>query len=145
MDAIQEVFIFLIDLAPVSFGVSWKKFGFSPFVQFIEEDIREDGTHYCTLRYSAQCLVERPVLHIPCIKEFSHEIEKPSLVNVLLKCLEEEFVFELIKTLRDVALYEPCASMPGIIDFPERGVASSFGTKIHANVRRTAVRNLLPA
>jgi hypothetical protein len=70
-----------------------------------------------------------PFFHVSCIKEFSHEIDKSSVMNVFAECLQEQFMVEFIKTLGDISLEEPGGSYPVIIDFSECCVAAAFRTK----------------
>jgi len=43
-------------------------------------------------------LIESPVFHVSCIEEFSHEVDKPSVVNVLAEGAQEQFMVEFIET-----------------------------------------------
>jgi hypothetical protein len=52
-----------------------------------------------TLWYSAQRLVKRPFFHVSCIEEFSYEIDKPPIMNMLFEYFKDQFMIELIKTL----------------------------------------------
>ena len=75
------------------------------------------GRDYSALRYSAQRSVKRPIFHVSCIEQFSYEVDKPSVMNPFAEYVQEEFMVQFIKTLRDISLYKPCRSSPELIDF----------------------------
>jgi site-specific DNA recombinase len=81
------------------------------------------------LRHSAQRLVQSPIFHVSCIKECSHQPDKPLVMNMLTEDFKEQFMIELIKTVRDVSLNEPHCSFPILVDFSECRVTSSLWTK----------------
>ena len=64
-------------------GVLGDEDAFYKLVELIEQDIREDGADYCALRYTAERLVVRPIFHVSCIEEVSHEFDEPRIMNML--------------------------------------------------------------
>ena len=81
------------------------------------------------LWHATCCSVECPVFHVSCIEQFLHQFDKSAVLNIFTQLLDDEFMAQLIETLRDIPLYEPGGSFPGAIDFPECSVTSAFSAE----------------
>ena len=86
MGAVHQVFVFPMLFSLLPFVVVWHEFYLYKPVELGEQGIGKDRAEYCALRYSTQCSIQLPILHISCVEEFSDEIEKPSVLDVLGEC-----------------------------------------------------------
>src|SRR5205823_5367497 len=84
---------------------------------------------YSSLGYPTEGSVERPVLYVSSIQEFSHQVEKSAIMDALAECVEQHLMVEFVEALRDISLDEPGAPPPLVVDFPQCGVTSPFRPK----------------
>ena len=112
----HQLNIFLVELSFDTPGVVGNEHGFDELIEFVEQNIAENGTHNRALRDTAQRLSEFPVLQVACIEELFHEVEKPAIVDSLAERCDEQLVRERSKTVSDVALNQPGCSSPGVVN-----------------------------
>src|SRR6185312_8381723 len=113
-----ELEVFLVRPFLFSSGVFWDENRCYVFVQFIEQDVRQDRADYSTLRRSAQCFIPLPVFHVTCIEYFLDQANDSSVMDFFLEGCQDEFMVETLKTRGYVALNEPDGSRPFVVNLP---------------------------
>src|SRR5437667_24044 len=109
MSAANQVLIDLIGPLFPSRVVLWHELGFYKPVEFIQQDIGKHRTQNGALWNATERLVERPMVHVPCIQELFHESEEPSVLDVFGQCRTDEIMIETSKAIGSVtpAVIEP--------------------------------------
>jgi hypothetical protein len=88
----HQLCVFPVEFSLDTFDVLRDENGFDKRVELAQQDITEDGTNNRALWHATERLIELPILKISCIKQFSHKVEKPSIMDVLTEQFDEQVV-----------------------------------------------------
>ena len=82
------------------------------------------GDH-AALRGSAERVMIFPVFQVPGLQHVTDQPEKPVIADLLRQYPEQDIVVNTAEAVGDVSLDEPHGPGPGLLDFPQRGMAAA--------------------
>ena len=65
-----------------------------------------------------------PVFQVSGLEHVADQPEKPVIVDLLRQDPEKDFVVKTTEAVGDITLDEPHGPGPGVLDFPQRGMAA---------------------
>ena len=81
----HHVFVDRIFSSSLPSAVAGNEHGFDILIEFVEQDVGKHGGDDRTLRDSAQCPIELPVLQISGIKQMFHQPNEASIMDFLFQ------------------------------------------------------------
>ena len=100
------------------------KLPFYIFVELVQVDVTEQRRDHTALRGTAERFVVLPVFHIPGLEHVTDQPEKPVVEDLFRQDLQEDLVIDFPEAVGYVSLDKPHGPGPGILHFPQRGMAA---------------------
>ena len=92
-------------------------------IQFMQIDVGKDGRDHTTLRCTAIGSVIGPIIHISSLQHTLNQADKPLIINLLSKKVEENAVIDIVKEADNIHINQPLYTVPGLLDMLKSGMA----------------------
>ena len=115
-----------IDLPAGSPGMLRDKLPFYIFVELVKVDVTEQRRDHAALRGTGKRVMILPVFHVPGLEHVTYQPEKPVVEDFLRQYPEKDLMIDFPEAVGDVPLDEPHGPGPGILHFPQCGMAASL-------------------
>ena len=114
-----------VRLPPFPFGVLRDQFPLGKLIELVQIDAAEQRRDHAALRGAAKRVMVLPVFQVPGLEHVADQPEKPVIADSLRQDPEKDLMVKTAEAVGDATLDKPHRPGPGLLYFPQRGMAAS--------------------